>query len=434
MRASQLRSFLQSSIVAAAAAFCLASTTVAAPLKALVGGHVVDVENGSITSNAVVLIDGERIRDISPRGDISVPAEADIIDVSGKYLTPGLINMHVHFTLKLPGEQAMQLQYETEAEMAYRAAENARKSLLTGTTTVRTPGDRNHVTLSLDKAIAKGYEIGPRIYSAGIPVTPTGGHSGKPVVDGVDGKTEVAKHVRRQILAGATWIKLMISRGLADPHGAIASSDLTLEEMKIAVDIAHGHGVGVAAHSSNKTATLAALEAGVDTFEHGYYFDEETFRAMKKAGATYVPTIVVSQQGALEFFEKIGSPDWYLKRAESVGKQHWQALQTAIDVGVNIAMGSDQFPYEPNEGTVASIRETELYAEAGMTPAQALRAATLAPARVLNADQDIGSLEAGKYADILVLDANPLEDIRALRTLGMVMKGGEVVRNDWAGH
>src|SRR5690606_18920112 len=118
---------------------------------------------------------------------------------------------------------------------------------------------------------------------------------------------------------------------------------------KAAVDIAHRQGVKVTAHTGSAPATLEALEAGVDSFEHGYFLTEEVFRKMKKQGAWYVPTIVVSQKGALEFFAKIGSPQWYLDRAKSVGEDHWKSLQTAIKVGVNIAMGSDQFPHEPNE-------------------------------------------------------------------------------------
>lgn len=432
MRGFNMRQGLMAAMIAIVSTAAFSAASHAAAMKALVGGNVVDVETGKTIKNATVLIEGERIVKIGARDDVAIPGDAEVVEVTGKYLTPGLINMHTHFTLVLPGTQAMALQNETEAEMAYRAAENARKSLLAGTTTVRTPGEDKHVSLALNKAIQKGYAVGPRIFSAGIPVTPTGGHSGDLVLNGVDGPTEIAKHVRRQILAGATWIKLMSTRGLADPHGAIASSDLTVEEMSKAVEIAHGHGAKVTAHCSNKTAALQALEAGVDSFEHGYFFDEETYKAMKKADAWYIPTIVVSQKGAMEFFEKIGSPKWYLDRAAKVGEQHWKSLQTAIKMNVNIAMGSDQFPYEPNEGTVASIRETELYVEAGMTPAQALRAATLNPARLLEADQDVGSLRAGKYADILVLEDNPLEDIRALRTLGMVMKGGDIVRNDWA--
>jgi len=207
---------------------------------------------------------------------------------------------------------------------------------------------------------------------------------------------------------------------------------MTIEEMRAAVNIAHSHGVKVTAHTGSPVATSQALEAGVDCFEHGYYLDERVFREIRKHDRWYVPTIVVSQAGALEFFAKIGSPPWYLERAKSVGVAHWKALQTAIRTGVNIAMGTDQFPYEPNEGTVAAIRETELYVDAGMTPLAALQAAMVNPARMLGVEQDLGGIAAGKYADIIALTANPLTDIHALRTLGFVMKGGVVMRNDWA--
>jgi imidazolonepropionase-like amidohydrolase len=139
-----------------------------------------------------------------------------------------------------------------------------------------------------------------------------------------------------------------------------------------------------------------------------------------------VPTIVVSQPATQPFFEKIGSPEWYLKRRESVGKVHWTALETAIREGVNIALGTDQLPAEPNDGTTATAREAQYYVEAGMTPLQALRAATIEPARMLEADDEIGSLEAGKYADIVVLNADPTADIKALRDIRLVMKGGTV--------
>jgi imidazolonepropionase-like amidohydrolase len=207
---------------------------------------------------------------------------------------------------------------------------------------------------------------------------------------------------------------------------------MTFAEMRAAVDIAERAGVRVTAHSGSPQATLEALEAGVMSFEHGYFLTEDVFRKMKKADAWYVPTIVVSQAGAQEFFQKIGSPPWYLARVASVGEAHWQALQTAITVGVNIAMGSDQFPFEPNEGTVASVREIELYVAAGMTPLRALRSATVETARLLGIERELGTIEAGKLADLLLLDADPLADIAALRSIGLVMKGGEILRNDWA--
>jgi imidazolonepropionase-like amidohydrolase len=143
-----------------------------------------------------------------------------------------------------------------------------------------------------------------------------------------------------------------------------------------------------------------------------------------------IPTIVVSQPATQPFFERIGSPQWYLDRRNSVGKVHWNALETAISEGVNIALGTDQLPSEPNDGTTATAREAQYYVEAGMTPLQALRAATIEPAKMLGADDNIGSLEVGKYADILAVEKDPTEDITALRNISLVMKGGKVYRNN----
>jgi imidazolonepropionase-like amidohydrolase len=414
----------------------LAALSVAMPAgaggapRAIVGGTLVDLESGRTIPDATILIEGERIVAVGPAAQVALPARVERIDAHGLWLLPGLMDMHVHLGLVLPGAQGDELAHESEAALALRMAENARASLWAGTTTVRLTGEQKHAEFAVKSAIDRGAIPGPRIWSAGEPLIPTGGHGAEFLANGVDGPAEVTKFTRRQIMAGATWIKLMISKGLADTHGDIAASDMTPEEMRAAVEVAHSHGVRVDAHTGSPIATMQALEAGVDCFEHGYYLDEAVFREMKKRGGWYVPTIVVSQKGALEFFAKIGSPPWYLERARSVGRSHWTALQTAIRSGVNIAMGTDQFPFEPNEGTVAAVRETELYVEAGMTPLQALRAATVNPARLLGAERDLGGLSVGRYADIIATDADPLADIHALRGIHFVMKGGAVVRDD----
>jgi imidazolonepropionase-like amidohydrolase len=151
---------------------------------------------------------------------------------------------------------------------------------------------------------------------------------------------------------------------------------------------------------------------------------------MKAKGAWLVPTAVVTDEGAMEFYRKIGSPPWYLERVRSTRVDHLKMLQTAIKVGVNIALGTDQFPFEPNAGTTATVHEAELYVAAGMTPLDALRAATIHPARMLGVDKEVGSLSVGYYADIIAVDGNPAQDIAALRTIGFVMKGGQVIRHD----
>jgi imidazolonepropionase-like amidohydrolase len=419
-------------LLAAVAVLGVATPAGAAPLpRAIVGGTIVDLETGRAIPDTTILVEGERIVAIGPAAQVALPEPVELIDAHGKWLLPGLMDMHVHLGLVLPGAQGDELAHESEAALALRMAENARASLHAGTTTVRLTGEEKHAEFAVKAAIDRGLIPGPRIWSAGEPLIPTGGHGAEFLANGVDGPAEVTKFSRRQIMAGATWIKLMISKGLADTKGDIAASDMTPEEMRAAVEVAHSHGVKVDAHTGSPIATMQALDAGVDCFEHGYYLDESVFREMKRRGGWYVPTIVVSQKGALEFFAKIGSPPWYLERARSVGRAHWAALQAAIRSGVNIAMGTDQFPFEPNEGTVAAVRETELYVEAGMTPLQALRAATLNPARLLGAEKDLGGLATGHYADIVAMDADPLADIHALRRIGFVMKGGQVVRNDW---
>jgi imidazolonepropionase-like amidohydrolase len=207
---------------------------------------------------------------------------------------------------------------------------------------------------------------------------------------------------------------------------------MTPEEINAVVDAAHRFGVKVAAHSGSSAATSVAVDAGVDSIEHGYTLDREVLRKMHKAGTWLVPTIVVSQPATAPFFERIGSPQWYLDRRDSVGRLHWEALKTAIEEDVNIALGTDQLPHEPNDGTTATVREAEYYVEAGMTPLEALRAATIEPARMLGADDEVGSLTVGKYADIVAVGADPLADIGALRTISFVMKGGTVYRDDGA--
>jgi imidazolonepropionase-like amidohydrolase len=413
----------------AAALLALAMPATAA-VKAIVGATLVDLEAGREIPNAVVIIEGDRIQSLGSAATVAIPAGAELIHADGKWLLPGLMDMHVHLGLILPGAQGAELAHESEAALALRMAANARATLRSGTTTVRLTGEQHHAEFAVRAAIERGEIEGPRIFASGEPLIPTGGHGAELLASGVDGPDEVAKAVRRQLQAGATWIKLMISKGIADTRGDIAAADMTPEEMRTAVDIAHRQGAKVTAHTGSPVATLEALEAGVDCFEHGYFLDERVFREIKKRGRWYVPTIVVSQAGALEFFRKIGSPPWYLERAKSVGRAHWQALRTAIALDVNIAMGTDEFPFEPNEGTVAAVRETELYVEAGMTPLRALRAAMLRPAELLGAERDLGALAPGRYADLIAVSADPLTDIRALRMIGLVIKGGTVVRND----
>jgi len=397
---------------------------------ALVGGSVVDIHGGSPISDAVVLVEGERIAAIGKAGEIDIPEGTELIDVKGAWLIPGLMNMHVHLGLKLPGTMGAELANESAGALTLRMAQGALESLQAGVTTIRLPGDDGHGDLDLKRAIEKGQAHGPRIFSAGESLVITGGHGSERGKTYNDGPYELIKAARREISAGASWVKILISGGIATNGGGIAEALMTPEEINAVVDAAHRFGAKVAAHSGSPQATSVAVDAGVDSIEHGYYLDRPVLKKMAKAGTWYVPTIVVSQPATAPFFKKIGSPQWYLDRRDSVGKVHWQALQMAIEEGVNIGLGTDQLPGEPNDGTTSTVREAQYYVEAGMTDLQALQSATIQTARMLGAEKDIGSLEAGKFADIVVVSADPTKDIKALRDIQLVMKGGKVYRND----
>ncbi len=413
--------------LAAAAILLLAVPAAAqAPVTALVGATVIDIDGGAPIADATVLIEGETIATVGPRGSVAIPAGARVVPMPGKWLIPGLMNMHVHFGLKLPGAAGDALLKETDGEQTLRMAGNAWKALQAGVTTVRLVHTENGNDFALKRAIARGEVKGPRIESAGELIVPTGGHGFREV----DGPYGFAQAAREQFKRGASWIKIAISGGISDTHGAIGAAPMTDDEIRTLIEVAHRNGMKVTAHNGSVTAAEQALKYGVDCFEHGYFLDEKTLRRMKAQNVWLVPTMVVSQPGAHEFYRRIGSPDWYLKRVELVGRDHWAMLQNAIRLGVDIALGTDQFPHEPNDGTTATVAEAELYVKAGMTPLKALQAGTIQTARMLGLDAKVGRIAAGQYADILALDADPTRDIKALRTIGFVMKGGDIVRDD----
>ena len=410
----------------------LAPQTAQSQVKAIVGASVVDLDGGPAIRDAVVVVDGERISAIGRSGRTRIPAGAEVIRADGMWLVPGLMNMHTHLGVIMAAQKA-ELANEKTTELALRVAANGRDVLLSGVTTIRSPGDKQGAALAFKKAIAKGQAAGPRIFSAGEGLPITAGHGSDSGVETYDGPYELIKAVRSRVADGAVWIKIFTSGGISTPGGDISEALMTPEEIEAVIDAAHRFGRKVTAHSGSSKATSLAVDAGIDCIEHGYMVDRETLLKMKANGVWLVPTITVTQPASTSFFEQQGSPPWYMARRETVGKTHWQALRTAIAEGLDIALGTDFLPSEPIDGTTATIREIEYYVAAGMTPAQALRSATIEAAKLLDAGKDIGSLEVGKYADILAVPSDPTKDISALRQIQLVMKGGAVYRNDMAG-
>ena len=395
-------------------------------MLAIVNSTIVDVENGELIVNAVVLIENKFIKAVGDASSVEIPENVEIISLPGYWLLPGLINLHTHLGLKHRGLQAASLANETPMEKILRMAEHARKSLLSGVTTIREIGEPDGANFALMRAIEKEQVIGPRIKAVGPFITTTGGHGTS--AKWADGPYGLSQLVRKAVHSGASWIKISISGGISDTHGDINAAPMTDEELATLIEVAHRNGAKVTAHNGSNVAAEQAMKFGIDGFEHGYHFNEKTLRNMKKKGVWLVPTIVVSQPGIEEYRARVGMPQTQTERMLSVREDHWKMLQTAIRLRVKIALGTDQLPYEPNSGTTATVREAEYYVEAGMTPLQALQSATIQAARLLDMQDRIGSIEAGKFADIIAVKSDPLKDISALRTISFVMKEGQVYR------
>lgn len=388
---------------------------------------MVDVRTGAVVPDAAVRVAGDRVLAVDERTAVD-RTNALEVDLEGAHLLPGLINCHVHFGLVLPGAEGDRLRDESEAALALRMAANAEATLRSGVTTVRLVGERPYADVALRSSIVSGETVGPRVICSGPLLVSIGGHGwelGSCVeASGADGFRAAA---REQLKHGVDWVKISISGGIAGEGEAIADAQMTSDEMCAVVETAHARGRKVAAHAGPPGAIASAAELGVDSIEHGYFLTADVTQAMADAGTWLVPTINVSR--AVEFYERIGAPDWMIAKALEAGKQHWAGLEAAIEHGVRIAMGTDMMPHEPFDGTTVTVREIEYYAEAGLGPLGALRTATLAAAEMLELSDEVGTIEVGKRADLIAVAGNPLDDIGALRELRLVMAGGTLVRS-----
>ena len=400
---------------------------------ALVNCVLVDGTGAEPVEDAAIVVDGERIVGCGPSAEV-LPARTERtdrkIDLQGMAVFPGLINLHVHYGLVLPGALRARYQDESVAALAYRMAANAREALHAGVTATRSVGERHGVDFALRAAIASGQTAGPRMFTGGASLAVSGGHGVHHLGPSVeaDGPYEFRKAARHQLELGADHIKIMISGGISGEFESIGSSQMARDEMEAVVQVAHGVGKRVCAHSGGAQAMREAIGAGVDCLEHGYLLDDDVASLMVEHGTFLVPTICVSR--AEDYMRRIGASEWEARKSVEAGERHWQSLQTAIRHGVRIGMGTDMLPGEMNEGTVATYREMEFMVEAGLSPMQVLMAATKTGADVLRASDWLGTLEPGKVADVVACDGNPGEDVRALRSTRFVMQGGRVVRFD----
>lgn len=394
-------------------------------------GRLIDGKSATVRANALILIEGERIREVGP--GLAIPAGAEVIDLSHSTVLPGLIDNHTHILLGgdiTAADYDEQLLKESIPFRAIRATVHVRTALLHGFTTMRDLETEGAMYADVDvkTAINRGIIPGPRMFVATRSFAPTGmypllGYSwelrmpeGVQVVDGAD---NIRRAVREQVKYGADWIKYYSDRKYFLKDGALHSwVNFTDDEAKALVEETHRLGHKVAAHAMGREGIESALRAGVDTIEHGDGLDDETMDLMIRRGVYWCPTIYVGIYVA-EGRAAAGAPIWIKMRDLAAA-----AFAKAVKKGVRISFGTDVggFAWSENQA-----KEFSYMVKYGMTPMQAIQSATSVGAALLDQQDNLGSIEAGKYADIIAVDGDPLSDITELERVKFVMKGGLVV-------
>ncbi|MEJ5375816.1 MAG: amidohydrolase family protein [bacterium] len=393
-----------------------------------VDGRVL-VGNGCVMERASVLIEGERIVRVW-QGEGPLPDGVPRVKIQGCTLLPGLIDAHVHLCLDGSPDPMEVLERTPDALLALRIARHARQTLLGGVTSIRDMGGKNGVDLVAREAIRDGMMAGPRMLASGRPIVMTGGH-GWQMAREADGPEELRKAAREQIKAGADVIKLMATGGVMTRGVEPGSAQLTEEEMRAAVEEAHKAGRRTAAHAQGAQGILNALRAGIDSIEHGIFLDQRSLDYMLEKDIPLVPTI-----SALQCIEdngvQAGIPAFVVEKTKRLKSDFLQSINMAREAGIRVAMGTDAGT--PFNFHGQNLRELELMASlGGFSPGEAIRAATQVGAQVLGLEKELGTIEEGKLADLIVVRGNPLEDLSLLRNKGgilWILKGGKPVVAD----
>jgi imidazolonepropionase-like amidohydrolase len=418
--------------IVALAALSAAGTASAATL--IHAGRLIDGIADAPRERVTVVVEGERIRSIED-GFAKPGAGDELVDLSAATVLPGLMDMHVHLTSEHNRRSELDAVKKSEADRAYDSVVYAERTLLAGFTTVRNLGDSFNLSIALRRAIEERKVKGPRIFSAGRSLGTRGGHadasnsfgpfltSDDPRLDTVCSGPDVCRDaVRQRYKDGADSLKVMATGGVLSIAKSGTAPQFTQEELDAVVATAHDYGMKVAAHAHGAEGIKRAVRAGIDSIEHGTYLDEEGIRLMKEHGTHYVPTISAGKW----VYEHAQDPDYFpaivRPKALAVGPQIQQTFTRAWKAGVTIMFGTDCGVCEHG----SNAREFRYMTEAGMPAMDAIRAATIVPARYLGIDDRLGSVERGKVADIVAVPGNPLDDVTVLERVSFVMKDGVI--------
>ena len=428
-----------------AAGFLLLALTISASAQSnapaakrtlIKAGHVLDVRTGKLSDAQTIIVVGDTIQSIAPGASVAALPGDTVVDLSRMTVLPGMIDVHTHLTGNPDFDPYRELT-SNNAKEAINGVVNARTTLMAGFTSVRNVGAGGYVDVNLRDAINSGQIPGPHMQVSGPALGITGGHCddnllpfeyhqvGEGVADGI---AAVQQKVRQNIKYGADLIKICATGGVLSKGDDPQAAQYTLEEMKAIVADAHRLGRKVAAHAHGAQGILWASEAGVDSIEHGSYINDEDIAEMMKDGTYLVPTLYLEDWQ----LEKGSLPPFSHQKMVDVSAVAKSNIKRAMQAGVKIALGTDAAVYPHG----LNAHELDVYVnQIGMAPLAALQSTTINAADLMGWSAKTGTLEPGKWADIIAVDKNPLDDVRVLQDVKFVMKGGVVYkfRNDQSG-
>ena len=403
-------------------------------------GRLFDATTDNVRVNVIIVVEGGRIQSVTPTAQVQIPVGANVIDLSRATVLPGLIDCHTHMGSRADRYDEIHRFKDTPFSSAFAATVHARKTLEAGFTSVRDVGSKPFLAVDLRNAINERLIPGPRIVASGPGISITGGHGDLnnyspqtsvrmfpeerdfQIADGVD---QIRHTVRAQVKYGVDVIKILATGGVLSKGDLPGAPQFTLEELKAAVEEAHMAGRKIAAHAHGTQGIKNAILAGVDSVEHASLIDEEGIRMAKEHG-TYLVMDIYNDDYILNKAPEFGLAQENVEKEKMVGRLQRENFEKAFKAGAKMAFGTDAGVYPHGD----NAKQFFYMVKFGMTPVQAIRAATSSAADLIGRAKDVGTIEPGKYADIIAVTGDPLADVRALENVGFVMKGGEVFKDN----